>query len=411
MNQSASGWGSNVNEAIISVCDSLCLILRTCAFSRAIAFSSKIMKCIEFCLQLQRNSATLNSCSVTLIHTCNAVMKHIGTLKGGLVEEHVARIRNITLRLINSAVLLRDEACIDPWVWLISSGHLNPLVQIPASSGISADVQSYFMVLGTLCSNLLETSRLCASAGASSQDIVPDSVLWKKLMAAHLLLLRILRGSSMVFNHPIVIDAVKSNSSSSNTSYAHEVITDILSQSDLSHFSHFSCSSDHESLQLLERQAQQPSTGSLEDDVAHAADDGSYLDDMARNLGGIVSSVIGSSSEVATQVPSKFNVLLAPLVPGLFKAGFVLWSLPRSHITSNGSMSVRVIMSAILQDCMSNVATVATRSVLIVWDKSCSFCTMESQHLKPGFGTWAEGFGGGIIRAAALIVLIKFESD
>jgi hypothetical protein len=127
--------GPKFDEAIIAVCDSLCATLRPCASSRAIIYSSKIMKCIEFCLQLQRHSAALNSCSVVLIHTCNAALKHIGALKGGPVEEHVARIRNITLRLINSAVLLHDEACIDPWIWLISSGHLNPLVQSQAASG------------------------------------------------------------------------------------------------------------------------------------------------------------------------------------------------------------------------------------------------------------------------------------
>jgi hypothetical protein len=52
-------------------------------------------------------------------------------------------------------------------------------------------------------------------------------------------------------------------------------------------------------------------------------------------------------------------------------------------------------MTAILQDCMLNVAAVATRSVLIVWDKSCSFCTVETPNSEPGFGTWDEGFGGG----------------
>ena len=139
-------------------------------------------------------------------------MKHVGALKGGPVEEHVARIRNITLRLINSAVLLRNEACIDPWLWLISSGHLNPLVQTHALSGDSTDLQSYFMVLGTLCSNLLETSRLCSSVDAVSVgDIVPDSVLWKKLMGAHLLLLRILRGGSISFGHPIAIETATSS--------------------------------------------------------------------------------------------------------------------------------------------------------------------------------------------------------
>lgn len=396
------------SEAVISVCDCLCIVLRSCASSRAIAFSSKVMKCIEFCLQLQKYSATLNACAVTLIHTCNSEMKHVGVLKGGPVEEHVARIRNITLRLINSAVLLRIESCIDPWIWLISSGHLNPLVQLPVSPGESTDVQSYFMVLGTLCSDLLETSRVCSSAGASGAlDIVPDSVLWKKLMAAHLLLLRILRGGSMTFARPISIDAAQSNhASNSSCLYAQEIITDILSQSDLSHFSLFSCPFDNDGLQYSESHSLQQSTGSLEDDVAHVVDDGSYLDDMARNLSGIVSSVIGSSSETVSQTTSKMNVLLGPLVPGLFKAGFVLWSVPRLFAPVSGSISVRVVMSAILQDCIVNVAAVATRSVLIVWDKSCSFCTVDSQHSKPGFGTWAEGFGGGMYRIGVLVFVV-----
>ena len=386
-------------EALISVCDSICTIMRSCASSRAIAYSSKIMKCIEFCLQIQRQSATLNSCAVTLIHTCNSVMKHVGTLKGGPIEEHVARIRNITLRLINSAVLLRDEACIDPWLWLISSGHLNPLVQTHATSGESTDLQSYFMVLGTLCSNLLETSRLCSSHDAASAgDIVPDSVLWKKLMGAHLLLLRILRGGSICFAHPIAIATAKSSAASTSFYlYAHEVITDILSQSDLSHFSHFSCPIDKDDLKNSEFRTLEHSFASQGGggDGNYLAADGSYLDDMARNLSGIVSSVMGSSSEAATVVASKTNLLLGPLVPGLLKAGFVLWSIPRLHAPVNGSMSVRVIMSAILQDCMLNIPAIATRSVLIVWDKSCAFCTSESQNSSSGFGTWLEGFGGG----------------
>jgi hypothetical protein len=413
--ESVGGFTDNFNEASISVCDALCVILRTCASSRAIAFSSKIMKCIEFCIQLQRHSATLNSCAVTLIHTCNAEMRHIGVLKGGPVEEHVARIRNITLRLINSAVLLRDEACLDPWIWLISNGHLSPLLQNQLSSGASPDTQSYFMVLGTLCSNLLEISRLCSGARAFStqeilKNIIPDSVLWKKLMAAHLLLLRILRGGSASFSHPIALGAPATNSASAAAcSYAHEVITDILSQSELSHFSHFSCPVDRDVEQHAEWHSLLSSTGSIEDDVALAADDGSYLDDMARNLSGIVSSVIGSSAEAAGHAASKINVLLGPLVPGLFKAGFVLWSLPRARASDHGSLSVRVIMSAILQDCMLNVASVAMRSVLIVWDKSCSFCTREHEHSKPGFGTWAEGFGGGTARLVVIVAFIKLK--
>lgn len=392
-----SQCGSQLSEAIVSVCDSLCIILRSCASSRAIAYSSKIMKCIEFCIQLQRQSVTLNGCAVILIHTCNSAMKHVGTLKGGPVEEHVARIRNITLRLINSAVLLIDEACIDPWIWLISNGHLNPLVSSPAASGESTDMQSYFMVLGTLCSDLLETSRLCSSAGNSgAADVVPESVLWKKLMAAHLLFLRIMRGGSATFNHPIAADSAKVRTSSSNFYlYAHEVITDILSQSDLSHFTQFSCPFDTDDLQQLESHAPQAAAALPENDVAPAIEDGSYLDDMARNLSGIVSSVMGVSSEAASQATSKINVLLGLLFPGLFKAGFVLWSLPRLHVAGSGSISVRVIMSAILQDCMMNAATIATRSILIVWDKSCSFCYSEARQAGPGFGTWAEGFGGG----------------
>lgn len=385
------------NEAIVSVCDSLCIIMRSCASSRAIAYSSKIMKCVEFCIQLQRNSAALNGCAVILIHTCNSAMKHVGPLKGGPIEEHVARIRNITLRLINSAVLLLDEACIDPWIWLISNGHLNPLVSSSAASGESTDLQSYFMVLGTLCSDLLETSRLCSSSSASNvADTVPEPVLWKKLMAAHLLFLRILRGGSVTFSHPITTESAKVKTSTSNFYlYAHEVITDILSQSDLSHFSQFSCPFDTDDLQHLESQAPQASSGLPDHDVVPIVEDGSYLDDMARNLSGIVSSVMGVSSEAATQATSKINVLLGLLFPGLFKAGFVLWNLPRLHAAGKGSISVRVIVSAILQDCMMSAAAIATRSILIVWDKSCSFCASEARQAGPGFGTWAEGFGGG----------------
>lgn len=339
-------------------------------------------------------------------------MKHVETLSGGPMEEHVSRIRNITLRLINSAVLLRDEACIDPWIWLISCGHLNPLVQYQASSGEGPDVQSYLMVLGTLCSNLLETSRLCsgsaaaATEGIAPESIAPDSVLWKQLMAAHLLLLRILRGGSIAHIHPIATETAKSHSTSANFClYAHEIITDILSQSELSYFTHFSSPFDLDDLQQLENLALQPSLRSPEDDAVLVTDDGSYLDDMARNLSGIVSSVIGSTSEAAAQVTSKINVLLGLCCPGLFKAGFVLWSLPRLQAPCNGSISVRVIMTAILQDCMLNVAAVATRSVLIVWDKSCSFCTVETQNSEPGFGTWAEGFGGGNIFVCAEFIL------
>jgi hypothetical protein len=268
------------------------------------------------------------------------------------------------------------------------------------------------MVLGTLCSNLLETSRLCsgsaaaATEGIAPESIAPDSVLWKQLMAAHLLLLRILRGGSIAHIHPIATETAKSHSTSANFClYAHEIITDILSQSELSYFTHFSSPFDLDDLQQLENLALQPSLRSPEDDAVLVTDDGSYLDDMARNLSGIVSSVIGSTSEAAAQVTSKINVLLGLCCPGLFKAGFVLWSLPRLQAPCNGSISVRVIMTAILQDCMLNVAAVATRSVLIVWDKSCSFCTVETQNSEPGFGTWAEGFGGGNIFVCAEFIL------
>jgi hypothetical protein len=260
------------------------------------------------------------------------------------------------------------------------------------------------MVLGTLCSNLLEQSRVCSASDAAAAAVtVPDEVLCKNLLAAHLVLLRILRAGAIAAHHPIAIETSKSHHHSPSTfAYAHEVITDIFSQSELSHFVDFSCPVDLSDLQLLETDTLQSPAASVEDDVVHVAVTGNYLDEMAQNLSGIVSSVMGSSSSASAQVPSRINLLLGPLVPCLFKAGFVLWSLPRLHTPGKGTLSARVITSAILRDCMLHASAVATRSVLIVWDKNCAFCTKESRQSGLGFGSWAEGFGGGMFGHVAV---------